>query len=161
MGYPKVSLKAVNKTNYRDCVKLRVAESQAAWVAPNMESLAWAYVNRRLTPLAIYDGELIVSDLGPEDRMVGFVMYQVWDEVGFIMRLMIGEEFQRRGYARAAMDEVVRRLRMIPEVRFIGTSVIPENEAATRLYLGMGFVDAKWPPEDPKGERYLMLDCPE
>lgn len=161
MSYPKISLKAITRDNFLDCVRLRVAADQAAYVAPNMESLAQAYVNPKLTPLAIYDGELIVQDLGPTDRMVGFVMYQVWDEVGFIMRLMVGEEFQRRGYGRAAMEEVIRRLRLIPQVRYIGTSVIPANEAATQLYLGLGFVDAKWPPEDPKGERYLMLDCPE
>lgn len=161
MDYPRVSLKAIDKANFRDCVRLKVAETQAAWVASNLQSLAQAYVNPRLTPLAIYDGELLVRDLGPDDRMVGFVMYQVWDEVAFVMRLMVGEEFQGRGYGRAAMEEVIRRMRLIPEVRFIATSVIPENEAANRLYESLGFVDSPWPPDDPAGERYLMLASPD
>ena len=157
MNKPKISLKEVNTINFRDCVKLKVDESQVAWVATNTQSLAQAYVNKKLTPLAIYDGSLIVTDTTPEHRMVGFLMYQVWDEVGFIMRLMIGAEHQRKGYARAAMVEVIRRLRLIPQVRYIGTSVIPENVAANALYEGLGFVDAPWPPDDPAGERYMML----
>ena len=154
----KVSLKAITPANFRECVNLKVAENQAAWVAPNVYSLAQAYTNGKLTPLAIYDGEALARDPRPDDRMVGFVMYQVWDEVGFIMRLMVGEEFQGNGYGRAATVEVIRRLRLVPEVRLIATSVIPENEAATKLYESLGFVDNKWPPEDPAGERYLMLE---
>ena len=117
-------------------------------------------MNRRLTPLAIYDGSLIARDLQPDDGMVGFLMYQVWDEVAFLVRLMIGSEHQGRGYGRAAVVEFIRRVRLVPEVRVIATSVIPENEVATRLYSSLGFVDSPWPPDDPQGERYLMLDRP-
>ena len=158
--FPAVSLKDVTVANFRDCVRLQVAASQRDYVAPNVHSLAQAYVNRRLTPLAVYDGSLFVRDPGPDDRMVGFAMYQVWDEVAFVMRLMIGEAYQGRGYGRAAMVELIRRMRLIPAVRTIGTSVVPENVAATRLYESLGFVDSPWPPEDPQGERYLVLDLP-
>ena len=157
MQHPKISLKDITTVNFQDCVSLKVADEQAAWVAPNMKSLAQAYVNRKLVPLAIYDGSLMTRDTTPEHKMVGFVMYQVWDEIGFIMRLMVGEAYQAQGYGRAALEEVIRRLRLIPQVRFIATSVIPENKAATALYESLGFVDSAWPPDDPAGERYLML----
>ena len=157
MEHPKISLKDVTMVNFKDCVDLQVAPEQAAWVAPNVKSLAQAYVNKKLTPLAIYDGSLMTRDTTAEHKMVGFVMYQVWDEIGFIMRLMVGEAYQRKGYGRAAMKEVIRRMRLIPQVRFIATSVIPENKAANALYEGLGFVDSVWPPDDPAGERYLML----
>jgi diamine N-acetyltransferase len=35
---------------------------------------------------------------------------------------MIDRCYQRQGYARAAMVEVIRRLRLIPEVEMIATS---------------------------------------
>ena len=59
------------------------------------------------------------------------------------------------------LEGLLRRLRAIPQVRCIGTSVIPENEAATALYLGLGFVDNKWAKDASSDERYLMLDFPE
>lgn len=160
MGYPKISLKEISQANFRDCIRLEVSKEQEAWVAPNLHSIAEAYVNRRLTPLAIYDGSLIARDLGPDDKMVGFLMFQVWDEVAFLTRLMVGPEYQGRGYARAALVEFIRRMRLVPEVRIIATSVVPENEAATKLYESLGFVDSPWPPDEPDGERYLMLDRP-
>ncbi len=73
MDYPKISLKAINDVNLRDCIRLKVADDQAAFVATNTQSLAQAYVNPKLTPLAIYDGALIVTDTEPDHRMVGFV----------------------------------------------------------------------------------------
>jgi diamine N-acetyltransferase len=157
MQHPKISLKEITQVNFKDCVSLKVADEQAAYVAPNMQSLAQAYVNKKLYPLAIYDGSLMTRDPTPEHKMVGFVMYQVWDEIGFIMRLMVGEAYQGKGYGRAAVEEVIRRLRLTPQVRFIATSVVPENKAASALYESLGFVDSAYPPDDPAGERYLML----
>ena len=87
-------------------------------------------------------------------------MYELTDAVGFILRLMIGEKFQRKGYGRAAMLEVIRRLKLHPEVERIATSHVRENETAARLYEGLGFVE--WEHElrgeEYSGERYLILE---
>jgi len=53
--------------------------------------------------------------------MVGFTMYELSAGVGFIRRLMIDQRFQRKGYGRAAMLEVIRRLTLHPEVEMIAT----------------------------------------
>ena len=148
-----VCLRPVTMDNFRTCVRLRVADDQATFVAPNMESLAQAYVNPRLTPCAIYKGDVFSRAITADDPMVGFVMYQEWDEVGFIMRLMVDAAHQRRGYGRAAMLEVLRRLKANPVIERIATSVIPENDAARELYLSLGFE----PFEERGGELYLRL----
>jgi diamine N-acetyltransferase len=75
--------------------------------------------------------------------MVGLTMYELVAGVGFILRLMIGEEFQGRGYGRSAMQEVIRRLRLCPTVEMVATSHRRGNEAAARLYAGLGFVPWK------------------
>ena len=51
-----------------------------------------------------------------------------------------------RGYGHAAMVEVIRRLRLYPEVEMIATSHRRENVAAMRLYRTLGFVpwDVAW-----------------
>jgi diamine N-acetyltransferase len=150
---PTICLRDVTMDNFRACVKLSVRDEQRDFVADNTWSLAQAYVNRRLHPYAIYRGDVFGREITPDDAMVGFVMFQVWDEIGFIMRLMVGAEHQRQGYGRAAMVEVIRRLKATTQVDRIATSVIPSNEAALQLYLSLGFE----PFDEKGGELYLRL----
>jgi diamine N-acetyltransferase len=72
--------------------------------------------------------------------MVGFIMYEIVAGVGFIQRLMIDQSYQAQGYGRAALIEVIRRLRLSPEVEMIATSHRRENVIAAKLYLSLGFV---------------------
>ncbi len=151
-----VSLRLITQTNFNECISLKVADNQKKFVATNVQSLAAAFVNPTYHPFGIYDSE---AHYQANPSMIGFTMYELIDAVGFILRLMIDEKFQRKGYGRAAMIEVIRRLKLHPEVEQIATSHVRENEAAARLYESLGFVD--WEHElrgdEYSGERYLIL----
>lgn len=151
----KVSLRSITQTNFNECISLNVTDHQKDLVASNVKSLAEAYVNPTLHPFGIYDAS---AHYKKNPAMVGFTMYEIVDAVGFILRLMIDEKYQRKGYGRAAMIEVIRRLKLHPEVEIIATSHLRKNEAAARLYESLGFVDweAEWAKEIPQ-ERYLIL----
>jgi len=153
----KVHLRPVTLANYRECLALQVEEAQAGLVASNVKSLAEAYVNPTLTPLAVYDAAARGYE-EPPTPMVGFTMYELAAGVGFINRLMIDRAYQGKGYGRATMIEVIRRLRLYPEVEMIATSHRRENVAAARLYAGLGFVpwDVAYATADAD-EIYLRL----
>ncbi len=72
--------------------------------------------------------------------MIGFIMYELKGGVGFILRLMIDRAHQRQGYGRAAVVEVMRRLKLYPEVQMIATSYHQGNEASAHLFGKLGFV---------------------
>lgn len=128
---PTVTLREVTRENWRQCVGLKVAEGQARFVAPNTYSLAEAAYEPGCVPLAVYaDGE-----------MVGFTMYELLNGGGYILRLMVAEAHQRKGYGRAAMEEVIRILKAKPECRRIRTSYVPDNDHAAALYHSLGFRD--------------------
>lgn len=134
----EVHLRRVTRENFKECLRLQVSESQKGLVASTTESLAEAYVDPNLFPLAIYD----VAACGyeqPEVPIVGFTMYEIVAGVGFIMRLMVDEKHQKKGYGRAAMTEVIRRLKLCPDVEIIATSYQKENELAAKLYRNLGF----------------------
>jgi len=133
--------------NFRECIRLSVAEGQRGFVASNMYSLAEAKADGVSNPLAIYSG----------DTMVGFTMYN-FDSAsgtGYIDRLMVAAGHQAHGYGRAAMSEVIRRLRETPGCVRIRTSFEPDNEVADALYYGLGF---RRTGEVDEGEVVVLLD---
>ena len=126
-----IELREITMENFRECINLSVAEHQRGFVASNMYSLAEAKADGVSNPLAIYAG----------GRMVGFTMYcfDPKSGTGYIDRLMVAADHQGRGYGRAAMTEVIRRLRETPGCRRIRTSFEPTNAVAGALYQSLGF----------------------
>src|SRR5438445_6591250 len=116
-----VHLRRITANNEQECLGLRVNDAQAGFVATNAQSIALAKANPRLVPLAVYD-RAACGYAEPRVPMVGFVMYEIDCGVGSILRLMIDREHQRKGYGQAALMEVLRRLRLEPEVEMIVTS---------------------------------------
>ncbi len=153
----RVHLRPVTLTNYKECLALHLGPPQAAFVASTAKSLAEAKVNPTLTPLAIYDVAALGHD-HPPVPLLGFAMYEIAAGVGYIMRLMIDPAHQGQGYGRAATTELIRRLRLSPEVEVIGTGHHPDNAIAAHLYHSLGFLpwEPTWAaPDSP--DVYLKL----
>ncbi len=130
-----ISLRDITLDNWRECVRLKVAEDQLKFVATNAVSLAQSKYEPESVPLGVYDG----------DTMVGFVMYHPEDyevsKLWFIERLMVGQQYQGKGYGRAAMEALLARLKAEPGYAAILISFEPENAVAQKLYSSLGFVD--------------------
>ena len=135
----KVHLRKVTRENFRECIGLQVSESQKDSVADNIQSLAEAYVDDNLFPLAIYDAAACGHYEQLKAPMIGFTMYEIAAGVGFVTRLMIDRKYQQQGYGKATMVEVIRRLKLYPEVEVIATSYRKENQIAAKLYQSLGF----------------------
>lgn len=59
----------------------------------------------------------------------------------WIYRLMIDERYQGRGYGRAALEQVIARIRQEPGCDKIIVSIKPDNTVARTLYRSVGFVE--------------------
>ncbi|MCP4600725.1 MAG: GNAT family N-acetyltransferase [Proteobacteria bacterium] len=145
-----IELCEITMDNFYECIDMSVAEHQQGFVASNMYSLAEAKADGVSIPLAIYSSGV----------MVGFIMYNFDSEsgTGYIDRLMVAAEHQRRGYGRAAMLEVISRLRNTPGCLRIRTSFDPPNTVADALYQGLGF---RRTGEVDGGEIVVVLELPE
>jgi diamine N-acetyltransferase len=128
---PDITLREITRENFRECFALQVDDEQRTYVASNVYSLAEAAYEPVLTPLAVYDG----------DAMVGFVMYTSQPIEGryWIMRVMIDRNHQHQGYGRAAMVQLIERMRAIPGCQEIVLDFEKENTQAEQLYLSLGF----------------------
>ncbi|MFA5308134.1 MAG: GNAT family N-acetyltransferase [Dehalococcoidales bacterium] len=128
-----ITLREINKDNWKECIALQVGDEQKTFVVANVYSLAEAGFYPAYQPLAVYHGNM----------MVGFIMYGKDPDDGCyrILRLMIDRKYQRMGYGKAAMHEVIRLLKEKPDCDSISISHVPENVIADKLYSSLGFCE--------------------
>lgn len=127
-----IRIQPVDERTFKKVIDMKLPPDQARFVAPNVVSLAqaWLYYESA-RPMAICD----------EDEVVGFMMLD-WDEgersVG-IWRFMIAGEHQRKGYGRKAMEAAIRLARDAETMDFVQLDYVPGNTVARELYHSLGF----------------------
>lgn len=136
-----IELRPVTIKNWEALIKLKVRDDQQGFVASNLYSIAQAQFGEEfeghwdLLPFGIYLGE----------EPVGFVMYgfnfDYPEHEAFIIRLMVDEKHQGKGYGRAGMEKVLEVFRADERIRAVGISYEPHNEGARKLYASLGFVE--------------------
>jgi diamine N-acetyltransferase len=134
-----LELRPVTVANWNSLIKLKVREDQKNFVASNLYSIAEAQFgfdeegHWRLFPFGLY----------MEDEPVGFAMmglnYVHSGFQGLILRLMVDEKFQGKGYGRAAMESMLVTFRADESVNVVCITYEPENEPARKLYASLGF----------------------
>ena len=133
MSTPAVTLREITKDTVRAVIRLETTEHQRSFVAPNAVSISQAYFEPKAWFRAIYAG----------DDPVGFVMtYEDPDEPQYYLwRLMIAAEHQGEGYGWAAMQQLIDRVRGLPNATRLLTSYVPGEGSPMGFYHRLGFVD--------------------
>jgi diamine N-acetyltransferase len=121
----------ITEDNYRECIRLKVAEDQTNHVATNAAALAKAYVYyNTATPFAVYN----------DNSMVGFLLLRIYEESCYLIdQFMIDERYQGKGYGKQAMKLLIEM--MIKEKKYskVILCYIEGDEIAKNLYSGLGF----------------------
>ncbi len=141
----QLCLRPIDRSNYNDCIRLKVREDQEGFVATNAYSLVQAAYEPRLYPLGIYD----------DDKMVGFILYDYDEDIpGWSMsRFMIDVAFQGQGYGKKALREFIRLFKeQYPTVQQLYTSAEVNNSLAISMYEKAGFVKGEVITYDVYGE---------
>jgi diamine N-acetyltransferase len=127
-----VSLREITPENFRKCVNLKVAEGQQTFVAPNVMSIAQSKIYPTMNIRAVY----------ADEEMVGFTMFglDTDDNRYYLVRLMIDERFQGKGYGKAVLSKIIEAMKQIEGCREIYLSFVPGNDGAEALYRNAGFV---------------------
>lgn len=126
-----VTLREITPENFKECINLKVAEGQKNFVAPNVTSIAQSKIYPTVEPFAVYN----------DDELVGFVMFglDIEDDRYYLVRLMIAEKFQGKGFGKAATLAVIEKMKLVEDCNEIYLSFVPENANAERLYKSVGF----------------------
>lgn len=135
---PSVTLRKIDRSNWREAIAQNVAPGQESFVSSPVKSLAAAFVRQygdhfEYVPMGIYDGE----------RMVGYVSLLCEPnsiDNYWIDDIMIDARWQGRGYGRAALGETIRFiLAAYPRCATVKLACHRMNTRAASLYLSIGF----------------------
>lgn len=126
-----ITFREIDKSNYMDCICLKVKDDQRGFVADNARSLAEAQFEEGLYTRAVYSG----------DTMVGFVLFDYDTEIpGWCMsRFMIGAQYQGQGLGREAILRFLDYVKEQMNLRELYIHVELENTVAFELYQKLGF----------------------
>ena len=131
----KIELRPIDETNREDCIRLKVAKSQADYIATNKESLEAAAENAEVArPFVIYAG----------DVPVGFTMfafdpdYEDPNDRYWLWRFMIDEECQGQGLGREALKQIIAYFKENGATN-MRLSTKESNVNAIHLYESQGF----------------------
>ena len=127
----KIRLVPVDKYNWEECSNLCVSEEQEDFVTDNSYSILQSVFGGNLYPVCIYN----------DDKMVGFLMYDIDPETKRweLSRFMIDEEHQGNNYGKQALIVLLEKLKNeLGEINFY-TSVEPSNKVMKKMIKSLGF----------------------
>lgn len=150
-----IHLKEVSKENLFKVIDLwnTLDESEKRSVAPNVVSIAQAYVNQDIAwPRVIYFDE----------EPIGFVMVALKDDevpkedqpVYFLWRFMIAKPFQGHGYGKSVLDLLVDMCRK-DNINYLYVSCHMHDPMPYQFYIKYGFIDTHEMDDD---EEILKLN---
>jgi diamine N-acetyltransferase len=129
----QVTLQEISAENFVEAIHLKVKPEQEGFVASNAASIAQSKFHTFLQCYGIYAG----------DEMVGFSAFGRNPEDGtiWIVRHMIGEQHQGKGYGKAGLHALIAHMQAEFQCSSIFLDVSPQNHAAISLYEGASFKD--------------------
>ncbi|KAF9313148.1 hypothetical protein BG003_005536 [Podila horticola] len=154
-----VTLREVNKDNWREVIALSVAESQTAILTNNLQSLCESHYAEDAWARAVY----------ADDTLVGFLMLSIWpvEDWYAIWRFMIDQKFQAQGFGRKAIQLAISHIKENhPDAKQIklmtagpeGKKGVAAKESPYKFYVSLGWKEISEYDEDGEVEMGLDLE---
>ncbi|HFI0256881.1 TPA: GNAT family N-acetyltransferase [Streptococcus suis] len=130
-----IVLKPVDESSYTAVLDLTVAEADKGFVAPNVRSLADAWLYRM-------NGDVFPYAIWADEQVVGFALIDIDEEIQQYMlwRFMIGQEFQGKGFGQEALEVVIDQAISHPVCDHLIVSYVKGNAKMAHLLKKNSFV---------------------
>ena len=144
-----IEFREIDRSNYNECIELKISEDQKRFVASNMYSLVQAAYEPNLYPLGIYRN----------NAMVGFILYDFDDDInGWSMsRFMIDKKYQNQGIGKLAVSKFLDFFVDKYGHKKLYTSAEVDNMIAINLYEKSGFEKREEFEYEASGVKYREI----
>lgn len=144
-----IELKKIDRSNYEECINLKLEANQLKHVANNILSLVQSVYEENFYPLGIYN----------EKKMVGFILYDFDTEVkGWSMsRFMIDKNYQNQGLGTKALQKFLEFFKENYKDEKLYTSASLDNLQAIKLYEKFGFIKKDIFEYEINGEKFKEI----
>ncbi|WP_342389291.1 GNAT family N-acetyltransferase [Salinicoccus bachuensis] len=138
----------INEDNFWKIINMEVNENQAGFVAPNVKSLAEAYLYRN-------DDDVIPYAIQDQDEVVGFILIDIDAEKRefMIWRMMIDKRYQKRGYGKQTIQKAIEMARKTGKYDVLVADYVKENEVMGKLLKSIGFYSHSF---DEENNEYVL-----
>ena len=125
-----ITIRQIDDSNWRECIKLEVAESQNRFIPSNLYSIAESRFETEMKIFGVYKNDI----------MIGFASY-ILDGQGDmnLYKLMIDRGYQQNGYGKRALIMLIDIMKNETKNKEIWLSLHPNNFVAIKLYRDYGF----------------------
>ncbi|WP_115246960.1 GNAT family N-acetyltransferase [Streptococcus dysgalactiae] len=129
-----IELKLVDEASFGRVIEMEVAEADKSFVAPNIRSLAEAWLYRE-------NGDVFPHAIYSSGKVIGFLLLETDLEEGhyLIWRMMIAPEFQGLGYGRRVVEEVISKARQVEDIHAVRVDYVKGNQKMAQLLESLGF----------------------
>lgn len=136
-----VEFKEISEDNFEKVLKLKISDEQdeKRFVAPNVRSLADAYLYRNA-------GDVFPYAVEDEGEVVGFILLDedVEEKEYMIWRMMVDERFQGRGYGKAIVRKVIEQFETDERFDVLIADYVVGNEPMKQLLESLGFKEREF-----------------
>ena len=138
----------INEENYEAVLQLEVSEDQKRYVAPNVKSLADAYLYRKA-------GDVFPYAVQDEETVVGFILLDEDEEEKeyMIWRMMVGKEHQGKRHGREIVEKVMKGFEADTRFDVLIADYVKGNDVMGKLLESLGFEYGEF---DEVNNEYVM-----
>lgn len=135
-----ITLRPITSENWRAVYRLTgtLTAQQQGYVMPNALSMLEAFYEPE-----VFFARAIYADIDGTETPVGLLMtgYDAENQRHWLVRFMIGGEYQHKGYGRAALQRLIDEYKAQPTCEALFVSVEQTNHVAQAFYASLGFLD--------------------
>lgn len=136
-----ITLRPITSENWRAVYRLTgtLTVQQQGYVMPNALSMLEAFYEPE-----VFSARAIYANVDDDaETPVGLLMtgYDAENQRHWLVRFMIGGEYQHKGYGRAALQILIDEYNALPTCEAVFVSVEQTNHVAQAFYASLGFLD--------------------
>ncbi len=122
-----IVLKPVDEISYQAVLDLTVAEADKGFVAPNVRSLADAWLYRM-------NGDVFPYAIWADEQVVGFALIDIDEDIQqYALAVYDWSRISGKGYGQAALEAVIQLAQKHPVCNHLIVSYVKGNQKMARL----------------------------